>query len=195
MSYDANRDPFFLVFQLAWHRGRLCYVSWRATRFVRVETEPGELQLTPRPPRLTMRQQRAGWPDRSKKQGTKTDRTDCCRSDGSSPPECETPGKRKGAPRKRGAKVPPTTVGVGQLGCHLGRPSHSALPASGCTFVFPLVGAVLIYRSGLICWRLEALFSPSPGPTTGCHAFGAVRACAICVRCVVVYRNGWPRDT
>ena len=45
--------------------------------------------------------------------------------------------KRKGAPRKRGAKVPPKTVGVGQLGCQLGRPSHSALPASGCTLFVP----------------------------------------------------------
>ena len=49
--------------------------------------------------------------------------------------------------------------------------------------------------SGLVRWRLEALFSPSPGFIYGWHVFRAVRACVPCVLRVVVFRNGLPRDT
>ena len=53
-------------------------------------------------------------------------------------------------------------------------------PPAVAPCLFPLVGAVLVYRSGLVRWRLEALFSPFPGSIPGWHVFGAVRACVPC---------------
>ena len=52
-------------------------------------------------------------------------------------------------------------------------------PPAVAPFVFPLVGAVLIYRSGLIRWPMAALFSPFPGSIPGWHVPGAVGACVL----------------